>query len=386
MRRWIVPGVLLALVAVLVAWFLMTYERVSEERRMPPTGEAARNPMYALRLALQASGERARTQRWFRPAQWRPAARDTLVMYGQAAPFSAAETARLLGWVRGGGHLVLPMRTLTAAPALSQALGLELRTDAGGCFSLPAPTKKKDAKPAGKPGPKPPIGFGEVENIDRDVMLCGARVDGLESALGGTHARGGAAFARITLGAGRVTLASGLDFLANDELERPLAAELAYQALAPNMGQGEFVLVYGDDMPSLMRLLLTHGWMVIVPALLALLAWLLLRGQRFGTPRPAPPGHRRALLEHVQAAGEFAYRRGKAYAMHAALRQRFDARLARRDPSLAALEGDARVVALAERCRLPASRVREALFPRDLHRADAFFHSMSTLALMRLRV
>jgi hypothetical protein len=193
-------------------------------------------------------------------------------------------------------------------------------------------------------------------------------------------------FARVALGAGTVTLLTSLDFLANTALERPVAADLAAQVLAPGFGRGAFLLVFGDDMPSLLRLIVRHGWPILVPLALALLAWLLLRGQRYGTLRPLPPPRRRALLEHVQAAGEFAFRRGRSVALHRALRDRFERRLERRDPLLAALAGEARVLALAERCALPPARVRHALAPLELHRPDQFFHSISTLAQMRLRV
>jgi hypothetical protein len=72
--------------------------------------------------------------------------------------------------------------------------------------------------------------------------------------------------------------------------------------------------------------------------------------------------------------------------LHAALRARFERRVARRDPLLAALDGEARVLALAERCALPAARVRQALVPTELQRPDVFLQSVSTLALMRLRL
>jgi hypothetical protein len=190
----------------------------------------------------------------------------------------------------------------------------------------------------------------------------------------------------VALGQGTVSLLPDLDFLQNNRLEAAGARELAYQLLVPGLGRGRFLLVYGDAMPSLLRLLLTHGWAVLVPATLALFAWLALRAQRFGTLRPVPATARRALLEHVQAAGEFAYRRGRVGVLHAALRGRFERRLQRRDPMLAALEGEARVQALSERFSLPAARVRQALDPRDLQRPEGFLHSMSTLALMRLRL
>jgi hypothetical protein len=382
-RPWLVAGLVLALVGGAAAWFLHNFERVSEDRRLPPKGEARTNPLYALRSTLRAHGEKADTTRWFRTAAWAPGKHDTLVLSGTSAPFTPEEAARLLEWVRNGGHLVMPTQGLRTTPALAHALGVSLAGKAG-CFRVgrepkPDADKGKDEAETGDDEARKP------SEIDV-VALCGDRVAGAASVVAGEDSRGGHRFARVAMGAGWVSLVPDLDFLGNRLLEWRPSRELAYQVLAPNLGRGHFLLVYGEDMPSLMRLLLVHGWPILVPLLLALFAWLLLRSQRFGTLRPLPPAHRRALLEHVQAAGEFAFRRGRARALHQAVKERFERRLVRRDPSLAALDDDAKVLALAERCGLPASRVRDALLPRDLHRPDAFFHSVSTLALMRLRI
>jgi hypothetical protein len=379
-RRGAVVGVLAATVIIgaAVAWFLYTFERVSEDVRLPPRGEAAINPLYALRGALRAQGQAADTQRWFRPAAWKPGANDTLLITGQAAPFTAADVERLLAWVRGGGHLVLRTAALAESPALAEALALTVEGEESGCFVVQSPRStapKSDAPPR------------KLFDLDPGaVQLCGPTVHGAGAVVAGPAPGGGHRFARVAIGAGAVSLLPSLDFLHNRQLEQPAARALAYQVLAPGLGRGHMLLVYGDDMPSLWRLMLRHGWPILLPLALALAAWLVFRGQRFGTLRPVPEAPRRALLEHVQASGEFAWRRGRMVALHTALRARFERRLARRDPLLAAMHGDALVLALAERCALPTSRVRQALMPTELHRPDVFLQSISTLAQMRLRI
>jgi hypothetical protein len=385
--------VVVLLVAAGVAWFLLTFERVSRDVRLPPEGEPMYNPLYALRGTLRAHGERAETVRWFRAAEWKPGPRDTLVLYGQAEPFDAQDAGRVLAWVRGGGHLVLGTRSLVGAPALAEGLGVSTDPEEEACAEVrganePAPGRdgkadeEDDASPADDEDDPGLFGYQPYM-----PLLCGPPLRGDGEALGGLTDDDSARFARIALGDGAVTLVSSLDFLHNNAIETVPGRELAYQALAPGLGRGgAFTLVFGDDVPSLLRLILRYGWPIVVPLLLALFAWLALRSQRYGTLRPLPPARRRALLEHVQAAGEFVFGRGRAVAMHRAVRDRFERRLQRRDPSLAALDGDARVLALSERCTLPASRVRHALFPNELHKPDSFFQSISTLALMRLRV
>ena len=49
----LVVGVVVALG---VAWFLHNYEKVENELHLPPRGEAAYNPLYALKKTLQADG------------------------------------------------------------------------------------------------------------------------------------------------------------------------------------------------------------------------------------------------------------------------------------------------------------------------------------------
>jgi hypothetical protein len=145
-------------------------------------------------------------------------------------------------------------------------------------------------------------------------------------------------------------------------------------------------LVYSADVPSLLRLLLTHAWMVLLPLVLALAAWLSWRGQRLGPLQPLPEPRRRALLEHVQAAGEFAWGRNRGAALHAAVLRLFRQRLQRRAPELYALDGDAQEQALASALSLPRSRVRQALRPQGLHHPATFTQSIATLLSMRSRL
>lgn len=387
-------GVVALLVGAVVGWFLYTYKQVEAEVTLSPIGEARFNPLYALRTALRAQGQPAASQRWLRMDQALPGPRDTLVLYGDAAPFTEAEARRLFDWVKGGGRLVLRGEAVAGSTALAGLLGLQVVPGDVGCVdivaSTVAPGRESAARRAGiATGADADDEAAQAEAArQRPVFLCGPsiRKTGGDAQLSGADGKGGHRHARVPVGAGEVVVLPSLHFLSNHSLRSRAAVELAHQVLAPGFGRGGFLLVYGSDMPSLLRLILQYGWPVLVPALLALFAWLALRGQRFGSLQPRPAGDRRALLEHVQAAGEFAFRRGRGRTLYTALRERFERRLAQRDPARFALQGDARVLALAERFGLPAARVRQALDPRDLQRPDVFLQSMSTLAQMRLRL
>jgi hypothetical protein len=377
---------LAGLIALSVWAFPKLFKPVTEERPLPPTGEAAYNPLYALKLALRAQGRDAQGWPNLTAAEHALADDDTLLLYDRPEAMGEAQAQRILDWVRRGGHLVMPGPPGRAdAGPLASALGLR----------------------ALEPKPDKSSGKGEAEEIEdllfsRNCVALRAAVParrGQETwlcdppfapvlpgfRLGGGDAVSGWRFARRELGRGLVTVAE-LDYLDNERLRRPEVRAMAFQLLAPSLGKGRMHLVYSADVPSLLRLLLMNAWMVLLPLLCALAAWLAWRGQRFGPLQAAPDPRRRALLEHVQAAGEFAWARGRGLALHAALLRLFHRRLALRDPLLAALDADGQARALSERLSLPLSRVRQALHPQGLQQPAAFTQSIATLLQMRSRL
>lgn len=404
-RSWLVLGLGLLLVGGGIALFLALFERVSTTVPLPPEGEARYNPLYALRMALQAQGVKAQSYPVLNPNALALGPRDTVLIYTQPEAISAVQTQRLVDWVKHGGHLVMRGPGAGETPGeLAEALGLEAAAGVSeddedadeafvmpSCASLsatPAPPKPR-AKAAGE-SDQAAAGkdSGTKKPARETVQLCGTAFVGSLPQFEGHHGDSvrGYRFGRMALGAGQVTVVSDLGFLANDELKKRIATELGYQVLAPRLGEGTVHLVYSADVPSIWRLLMLYGWMALVPAVLALAAFLLLRGQRFGSPVPAPSANRRTLLEHVQAAGEFAFRRGRSLSLHSAVLALFQRRLALRDPVLAALDGETLVAALAEKFQLTPDRVRLALRPVGLQRPDVFLQSVSTLVLMRNRL
>ncbi len=352
-----VPRAALALLGlvclgVLVAWWLHHYERVERTVPLPPAGEAAYNPLYALRRALQADGVAVDSRQRLDLAAHPPDARDTVLLLGDPRTLAEREVDALLTWMDAGGHLIVstPRGRRLSAPRPSDLLarlGLALLPGAGGCEAF------------------------QVPGQERHVEFCGGTrftLQGIDPLLSWGDFADGFVFARQAYGAGRADVLASLDFLENDKLSEAPHAALARQLLEPNYGRGTIHLVYAANVPPLWRLLLEHAWMAWAPLLLALLAWLWMRLQRVGPAMPPPAQARRSLLEHVQASGEHLRRYGRASLLHAAMRDAFLDRLRRRDPFAAALDGVARAEAIAARTGLSAPDIEHALRsprPRD---------------------
>ncbi|MEO7325545.1 MAG: DUF4350 domain-containing protein [Dokdonella sp.] len=355
-------------IAALGLWWSNTFERVEEEVAAPLHGEALYNPLYALKKVLQARGIDVDTRANLNLQAMALGSNDALLLDADVRTLTHDQVSDLLDWIDDGGQLVFPL------PQGSEGRGGEL-LDAFGltvasrfsCLSWPIEGSADTAEHCFRFDfiPKP----DQVDDFD---MLVSAHDEGYVM---GRHARGDGAW----------FVAGDLDFLRNHELDEKGKAALAWQVLAPAIHGGRVHLVYAADVPPLYVLLIERGWPALVPALLALFAWLWARGQRFGPLLPLSAAHRRALREHVQAAGEFTFRRGRVTALYAPLRRAFDEQLRRDDPAIAALDGDALIAALATQRQRPLAEIRQALNPVNLGQPEQFFASIKTLTELRIR-
>ena len=358
----------LAALAAGYAWWQHNYERTEEWVDLPRTGEARRNPLYVLKLALIADGVKARARARLQLDGVTLGPRDTVLLYNDPRTLTAKDSAALLEWVERGGHLLLrtpppgPLDLEQPLPVL-EAFGVYPRSDQL-CAGL------------------------DVQGEDPHVEFCRGRrldVEDLEStaSLHWGEPDIGYVFVRVPHGRGTLDVLSDFDFLDNDSLKDGPHIALTRQLLDPNYRAGTVHLIYEARMPSFWMTLARDHWRIWLPLLLALLAWLWRRSQRFGPLLASPAVERRSLLEHVTASGEHVYRYGYAHLLHEAARKAFLARLRRRDPQAAALDGDAQAAMLSERFGLSPGEIRDAL-STPIARDHAAFRSRIAL-LMRMR-
>lgn len=361
----------LAVLGGLGTWWWRTHERVEEWIDLPRTGEAATNPLYVLKLALQKDRVAVQARRRLQRDQVALARRDTVLLYNDPRSLSSGDAQALMEWVRSGGHLIVrtPPPGLvgesTQVPLLSELQVVPMADATGQTDCVPMQVAGEDS---------------HVEFCEGRRFAVGAEGAAMpEKPRAVWRSDDGYVFARFARGAGFVDVIADLDFLTNDKLKDLPHVALTGQLLAPNYRAGTIHLVYAAQMPSLWRTLLLHSWMAWLPLLLALLAWLWARMQRFGPLLPAPAAERRSLLEHIVASGEHLYRYGYAHRLHDAVRAAFLRRLRRVDPQAAALEGEPQFAAIAERFDLPSHDVRAALSAPVARDHAAFRTRIATL-------
>jgi hypothetical protein len=364
------------------SWWFHTFERVVKVDHLPPRGEAAYNPLYALKLAMNADNRPTKSYQRIEmaldDASGRFGANDTVLMLGDPRNITSQDAADLMQWVAAGGHLIVrtpPMgdtiENTVKIPILSE-LGLEVEADPdwdeSHCKGLRVPGAEEDH-----------VEFCEGRHFyllddGPEIRLSWDDKDEQTSV-----------FARFVHRRGTIDVLADMDFLRNDKLEEVPHYALALQLFEPNRDEnGTIRLIYSADLPSLLDLIWRYGWMIVAPLILALVLWLWLRTERFGPQFPSPAVERRSLLEHIQASGDHLYRYGHSGTLYNEVLQAFMNRLRRRDPYAAALEGPARVEAIARRTGISVNEVDEALrYPRPRDSRDFVLRIAKLLQLRR---
>lgn len=405
---WIVTAAVSLLLAAFGAWWFLTFERVEQTIPLPPRGEARYNPFFALKETLKSRDIAVRSGASLVPTRLKPG--DVLLLGMDVRGLSPENSQALLGFVEGGGHLLFvvpedgerlgevpeafdlqvgsPRYACTGWSANADAgiregrwcsshrfdrgrvpadeatgAGERIRTADGTLKrALPKVPQAEEEMSAERTGNR--HGAGDIDPEDPDADSDG-EVFAEATVLGALpHDVDGFLALTATHGSGTWTALVSVEPFTSSALRYEGNAELVWQLLGPRISEGVTVeLVYGSDIPPWYVLLFYQGWPVWIPLLLALLAWLWWRAQRFGPLLPALPPPRRALLEHVRASGEFLYRQGATQVLLDALRRRFRRTLERRDPALAALSPRELIPTLAARERVSEDALREALLP-----------------------
>jgi hypothetical protein len=349
MNRWLLPAVILALVAAGVIWFLAAFERVPGREWVGASGEARRNPYLAAERFAGRMGLAARELRSL-PELDRLKPQSVLLLPNRRQALDPRRMRQIVAWVEGGGHLIAEAELMGVSDPL-----LELF----------------DVRRAAAPAQAKPLEEVELSSGRKlTVSLIGAMT--LQAA-DGEKGR----YVSFDHGEGTVSAVSGLHFARNRLIGSHDNAEFFWRLLdlAP---AAELQVYLRPERLSLWGFLKEHAAPVLLAGAALIALWLWRIAPRFGPVQPDPAPARRRLLDHLRASGRFYWAQGLRARLVIAARDAALRRITRAQPDFAQLSATERAARVCAVARIPPEEAQRFIAAGASLRGAEFIRIMHT--------
>ncbi len=361
---FILIALLTGLAGLGVYWFLTNHERVSIETRTGVSPQARRNPFLAAERFLSRLGLDSQSISG-RDRLLNPPSEPGLLLVNNLGPSLPPERElELLNWIRRGGHLVVTPdqtwdeETESGGNHLLDSFGVRLRLlePEDECEETAGDeeynqTEEKTLVPIKLPGYHQPLQIAFNPNL--------ILVDGSGLADGGSQAEEEGYLLHYSMGQGRLTVLSDHRIFTNDEIGDGDHA-LFLATLAD--GQERAWLLYSSNMPSLFNLLWQNSPQLLISCLFLLPLILWRMTLRTGPLLGREWQNRRNLMEHLYAAGGYAWRTDQARGLFNTTQRILEQAWRRRHPALGRLDRRARCEWIGEKTGLTPENVEMALY------------------------
>lgn len=374
MRRSTI-ALLAVLAATLVAsWFFTYHEKVIKTEYVGYSGEARVNNFLAAEMLLTELGLDADSRSELVPSEWLPARYDTLVVNASEPISFGTELETLTAWVENGGHLVLlpPQRETEFAKVILDYYGFGLEPVEPDAADEDDPASERDDDDET---------FDYILDLDATYVRIQPHDDEVTSAT--LLDDKGIVVARREWGEGYITVVAGAWYFSNHNLDEYDHARLLLDIVAGYVEEGKTWFIYNTAFPSLWELVWNKAPYVVLGFGAALLLWLWSRAPTFGPAVEPDSLARRSILEHVRAAGNFAWRNRNAADLVASSTAAILHEAERRHPGLNRLAPQAQATQVAKMTGMRDSYVFDAMYNQDHTSHREFTRLMKVLQRIR---
>jgi len=377
--RWLALGGLVAVILVVVLAQFTEWRET--EQRLPPQGEARRNPFYAMQRVADALGARTSWEH----ALGTPSPEGVVVLSAFHWNLLPARQAAVERWVEAGGRLVVDDRLLSVrAFELWSGISWDSPADENddenddkfiGPVDGRAPKLCRDLRTAVDGGGLRRRRYRLCEYSDGTWLVTPKQAEWRLLDDDGPQAL------RVRVGRGTVTVINASPFTGVE----PLAGEHARLFVdATQLRSGDEVhFITENERPSLLALIWRYGAPVVMLAAVWIALALWRGGQRFGPLVPPTEPVRRSLAEQIRGAGHFALRSGASESLHRAAARALDEAAQRRVSGFQALDVDGRAAALARLTTFDVPTLAAAMTLVDFRNTNAIRSSVSVLERAR---
>ncbi|MFW5968809.1 MAG: DUF4350 domain-containing protein [Persicimonas sp.] len=344
-----VVGGLAFFIAALVGGFFITHERAERTVRESPSGEAKKDPNFALkRLVDEEGGTVSSTHRLREPGE------TAIVVLTSPPQLSPEQREAWRSWVSDeGGHLVMPAPYGASEEDDTLIDQLEIDFDESPPETAETQRYRIDRPGEGSLDEAPARADWVARDQDDELFAASQRVN-----------------------YGRITLLRSAHILRNDSLGKGSHATLIFDILeldtSMDIDGSETLKNYDRPIVSIAQTTHRQSWFAyafgrawpMAPPLVLAFVFAIQRGRRrFGPLLPEPAPERRSRVEHIEATGRFLMEHGASAALveasHAALLRALE----RSHPGLTTLPPRERNAAAAEILEIDHEEARRLLRP-----------------------
>jgi len=369
-RRVLLVAAITALAAAAGTWFFENYEIVDGQVYVGYQGEARRDPLLAAERLLGGLGYHVETLDSLAGLGRLPE-RGTLVLSADRWPLPPPALHQLLQWVRRGNGLIVEAKPGGVADPLSDAMGI-VRTYVSGTTG---PRSRTETDTVGEPAPgsavREPDIAGQAYTMpwppQRTYRIGLARwqtldVQGHPVQFSLSDERGSYVLG-FFLDQGRVVVFNSFMPLYNWSIGNADNAPFFAQVAAHAGGGGTVLFLHNPARASLWDWLWSHAAIAVLSAVVLIGLSLWRSAVRFGPALPDPPAARRRWIDHIEASGQFLWKRGGRARLSARARAAAFADIDHRIPGFGRLSGPARSAVLVRRFRLTPAEAALLLGP-----------------------
>lgn len=382
MRQSTAVLLLILAASIFAAWFFTTHEKVTRDQYIGYSGEARINDFLAADMLLNELGIEADSRESLTPSLWLPDFSDTLVTRASSTIAVGAERDLLMGWVANGGHLVL------LPPDDGSRFTDELL--AAFDFQLIDTFNQEDDETSEAANDEDGEEDENEDTYSYSVDLVGTRyrIESTSEDFPGATLTDdlGIVAARRQWANGHITLLGGSHFFSNFSIGESNHARLLLDAVAGYVEPGKVWFIYDAAFPSLLQVIWQNAPYVVCGFLVVLFFWLWSIMPRFGPAIEPAPAVRRSIIEHVRAAGHFAWKNRGAGSLAGSSTDAVMHEAEFRHPGIGRLNVQDQARQIAKLTDLPAQTVLDVLADQHDPKHREFTHKMRSLQRIRKRL